>query len=164
MARPKTPRTQFNSMQQAAIALNIPIQHLKLIKKIYPDGFTSGNSVIQDKVLAFYNANKGMIEEKESESLESLNKQKLSNTVILQELEIQEKKKQIVLINDMEKFMGGFGLHLSTVMKHKITKELPPMVIGESEETVNQICADVYNSLMELVGAKATEWKTPDDQ
>ncbi len=164
MARPKTQRTQLNSMKQASVALNIPLQHLKLIKKIYPDGFTSGNAVIVDKVLDFYNNNKDMILDKESESVESLTKQRLANIVILQQLDIQERQKQIVLIRDMEKFMGDFGLHLSTVFKNKLTKELPPMVIGEKEEKVNQICRDIYNSIMVLIGIRSADWKKTDDE
>ena len=156
MGRPKKNNTLL-SMKQVVEQTGIPISHLKIIKKRYPDGFTVNNIYI-DKVRQFYSEHKQEIIEEEEQSYEALRKEKLANEILLQELKIEQEKKQAIPLKDMEQFMGDFGIQLSSVLKSKLTKELPPQIIGVKEEEVNKLCKEMYNSLIELLTSNMDKW------
>jgi hypothetical protein len=157
MPRPKSKVNKLLSLKQVEEQTGIPISQLKLIKTLYPDGFTK-TEIFVDKVKAYYVEHKEELEEIDSKSKEELVKQKLANEIILQEIDIAEARKQVIPIKEMEQFMGDFGIQLGAVLKSKLTKELPPQVIGLKEEDVIKICRDTYNSLVELFNKNLEEW------
>jgi len=164
MAIPKkATKTQLNSMKQAALQLGIPIGHLKIIKDLYPDAFTSNNQVIIDKVVSYYSNNKDKILEIEGKSLETLKKEKLTNEIILQKLKIEEAKKQSVNINDLSAYKTDFGIQLSGLLKQKFTKELPPQVTGRKEEDVIKLCVDMVNQVFEILLKDMENWTNFND-
>ena len=160
----KTKTKQYSNMSQAANALNIPLDVMKIIKTLCPDGFTKSNQVRGDIVEDFYKKNKSLIEEKSSYSTDKLEHQKLANVVILQELEIEEARKQVVPIKDVEEFMRNFGIQLGAVLKAKITRELPPRITGQSQEKVIEYCKEYYNEIVDLLKKNITNWNKPDDK
>jgi|ERR1044072_345425 DNA-binding protein len=165
MARPRKPKTAFNSIRQASVALNIPYDTIKQIKVLFPEGFTSGNAVRIDEVKEFYEKNKVLIESTAKESTETLSRKRLQNTVILQELEIEskrldneEQKKNTVSIKEVESFMEDFGIQLSSRLKAGLIKELPPIISGCKEEDVVKYCKDFYNKLIKLFQTNIDNW------
>ena len=165
MARPRVPKNTFNSLRQASVQLNIPYDTLKQIKVLFPEGFTSGNAVRIDEVKEFYEKNKGLIESTSKESTETLSRKRLQNTVILQELDIEsktldveEQKKNTINIKEVETFMLNFGLELGGILKNTLVKELPPRVVGLTEEETTKLCREYYNHLIQLFDNNLKEW------
>jgi hypothetical protein len=150
-------KTKFLTLKQASVQMGIPLAHLKIVKQHCPEGFTV-NQVHADKVRKYYDEHKSEIEVQEEKSLEALKKIKLGNDIKLQELAIEEAKKQMVQIKDVEEFMLTFGTQLSAVLKDRLTKELPPRVTGLSEEAVNKLCREYYNELVKRLQTDLKNW------
>ena len=148
---------QFLSMKQVAEQTGIPVEHIKIIKVLYPEGFGK-NQMWPDKIAKYYEDHKAEIVDKQSKSYDELKKVKLSGEIVLQDIEIEEAKKKVVAIKDVEEFMQSFGIQLSAVLKSKIVKELPPRVVGLKEEAVDTICKTFYNELCDLLNRNIIEW------
>ena len=148
-------------MKQAAVQMGIPVAHLKIVKTLFPEGFDH-NHVLSDRVRKFYDEHKAEVEATEEKSIEALKKIKLGNDITLQQLEIEEAKKQMVQIKDVEEFMLNFGTQLSAVLKDRLTKEFPPRVTGLSEEAVTKLCREYYNEIVELLRKDIKEWNVND--
>ena len=133
------------------------MSQLKLIKVLLPSAFKT-NKIYIDDVVKYYSEHKDEIVSLETKSIDALKREKLSNDIILQNIEIEEAKKHSIPLKDVEQFMGDFGLQLSSVLKAKIVKELPPQIIGLKEEEVIKICRDVYNSIIELWKSNEKMW------
>lgn len=149
-------------MKQAALALNIPIEHLRVIKELYPDGFFANNAVKIKEVTDFYTKNKILIESTLSESMEALQKKRVANIVILQDLEIAERQKKTLNIDKVTEFMGEFGIAFGALLKSKLVNELPPRLEGLSMEERNKYCKDYYNELTSLYQNQLEEWTKHD--
>jgi hypothetical protein len=145
-------------MKQVAEQTGIPYKHLKLIKELYPAGFNLNNSVNVDGVVQFYADNKELILETEGKTIDSLKKQRLEQDIILHDIEIQEAKKLSIPLKEVEDFFSSFGIQLGAVLKAKLTKELPPQIIGMKEEDVIKQCISIYNSIIELLGKNMDAW------
>ena len=152
------PRVKSDSLKQAATTTGIPIRHLRIIKELYPEGFTNNGKVRLTEVTDWYAKNKELILKKEEDSIETLKKQKLANEVILQELRIAEEKRQTVAITEVEEFMVNFGTQLSAVLKSFMVTELPPRVIGLGQEDVTKICREQFNAMVALFNKNMKEW------
>lgn len=143
--------------------MGISLAHIKIVKRLFPEGFTV-NQVHPDKVRKYYDEHKDLILKTELESDDNLQRQRLQNIVILQEIEIEEARKQMVQIKEVEEFMLNFGIQLSAVLKDRLTKELPPRVTGLSEEAVNKLCREYYNEIVKLLSEDIKHWNTNDKQ
>jgi hypothetical protein len=160
MGRPKstTVKTRLNNLVQASKELGIPFDQMRAIKKLYPDGFTSNGSIIRENVVTYYNAHQAEIEKMALDSLQALKEQKLKNDILLQEFEIEEAKKSVVAIADVEEFLKNLGIQIGAVLKAKMTKELPPHIVGLKEEDITRICKEHYNQLVELLQTNMDNW------
>jgi hypothetical protein len=151
-----------HSMKQVSATHGIPIQHLKYIKEHFPEGFTASNKVILEKVLKYYEDNKTLIvqgaEEKNQDALKRERTKNVQKQNVLLDIQIEEAKKQTVNIKDVETFMANFGVQLSAVLKNALTKELPPRIVGLSQEDVTRICKEYYNEVLELFSKNMDEW------
>jgi len=145
------------SLKQVTVQTGIPINQLKIIKGLYPEAFTV-NQIYVDKVVKFYEDNKEQIVAQDEKSIEALKKEKLTGDIILQKIEIEEAKKQVIAIKDVEEFMRDFGVQLSAALKSKVVKELPPKITGLKEEDVTTICKDFYNELVKLFQSNVKIW------
>jgi len=157
MARPKSKVTKMLSFKQVNQATGIPISQLKLIKVLHPSAFTK-TEIFLDEVVKYYNENKDKLIEKDNQSIESLKKEKLANDIVLQQIEIEEAKKQVVAVKEVELFMANFGTQLGAVLKAKIVKELPSRVNGLSEEEIIKVCKEFYNELVSLFSKNIEIW------
>jgi hypothetical protein len=131
---------------------------MKVIKVIYPDGFTGNNQVFIDRVQKFYAEHKDEVIAHCSKSKEELVKEKLSNDIVLQKIEIEEAKKQTVNVKEVETFMTNFGVQLGALLKNRLIKELPPRIVGLKEEAVAALCKEYYNEIVKVLSKNIIEW------
>lgn len=147
-----------NSMKQASELLEIPIKHLKIIKSIYPDGFNKNNSVNTDLVRAYYEENKELIISKEQESIETLKKEKLSNDIILQQIEIAKAKRRVIEMGDVKSFLQKLGIEVGSLLMARLVKELPNQIDRVEADKREDLCKDAYNSIVDTMNKSITEW------
>ncbi len=152
-----TPR-KLNSMKQASIELGIPLDQVKIIKQFCPEAFSKNNSLNVEQVKKYYADNKALIEGIQAETKQTLEKKKLANDIIIQELKIANLRKETVNLQDVSAFFAAFGIEVSAVLKNKIVKELPVKITGNTEEQNVTACKEVYNELIKLIEKNTKEW------
>jgi hypothetical protein len=157
MARPKSKENKLLSLKQVEEQTGIPITQLKLVKTLYPKAFTK-TEIYVDRILEYYNQHKDEIIAADNKSIDTLKKEKLSNDIILQQIEIEEAKKQVIAVKEVELFMSNFGVQLGATLKAKMVKELPARINGLSEEEVIRVCKDFYNELVILFQSNISNW------
>jgi hypothetical protein len=161
MARTKAKtKTRLNNLTQAALELGIPYDHLRIVKKLYPEGFVSNGNIIRENVLTYYQSHQAEVEAMALDGLQALKEKKLKNDILLQEFEIEEAKKSVVPIEEVKEFLSTFGLLLGSTLKSGLTKELPPHVVGLKEEDVVKLCKEFYNTLIQLISKNLKDWST----
>ena len=153
---------KYLSLKQMATQTGIPITHLRIVKIQYPEGFTK-TEIHAQKVLDYYEANKEKILAQQDKSKEEPQKEKLSNDIVLQKIEIAEAKKESVSVKEVEQFMVDLGVQLGALLKNRLIKELPPRITGLKEEDVTALCKEYYNEICKVLSKSIDNWNKADE-
>lgn len=157
IAADKFKKRKYLSLKQMSEQTGIPVGHLRIVKNQYPDGFTK-TEIHAEKVLKYYEDNKEKIVALQDKSKEELQKEKLSNDIVLQKIEIAEAKKESVSVKEVESFMTNFGIQLGALLKNRLIKELPPRITGLKEEAVTALCKEYYNEIVKVLSKNIDDW------
>jgi len=152
-------RKKYLSLKQASQHLNIPVDHLKAVKILFPDGFKV-NTVIADKVKEFYDANKDKVIELASkgDNFDELKRIKLQNDITLQKLEIAELQGQMVSLEELEQFLGKLGSSVGNLLMSKLVNELPDRINRVDGTQRIVMCKTLYNEIVDKLQNDIDKW------
>jgi hypothetical protein len=147
-----------NSMKQVSEQTGIPIQHLKIVKVLFPEGFKANNGLDVKKVTEYYESNKDFITEFESESLDSLKKIEKAIKIQTDELKLAEKKRLYIKIADEKEWLTLLVSTIQSILLAKVVNDLQSRIETTPSEKRADIGRDIYNEtvtrIKELVKKK----------
>ncbi len=149
-------------MKQVAEQTGIPIKQLKIIKVMYPEGFNR-ELVKVELVKAYYEKHKELLAKKESESIDTLKKEKLANDIILQNFEIAKQNKQMVKTEDQRQWLKDFGVTLNMLHKSKILNEYPDKFDRVEKSQRPDLWKQLYNDLVSAIHGNYEQWSKVND-
>jgi hypothetical protein len=157
-SRKKLELDVYRTMKSLSASEGIPLSHLKAAKTLNLTGFRTDGRVNWNELEPAYRANLDKIEDFLDNSIERLKKEKLKRDIERADLTIAELKKQKIDIKDINEFMIQLALQLNGLLFSKIVKELPPRVIGKSEEESRFVCKEMVNDIVEVLKTNISEW------
>lgn len=135
-------------MKQLAQDSGIPIKHLKIVSVLCPEVVGLNNKVNVKKAKEYYESNKDFITEIEADSLDNLKKIKLANEIVIQNLDIANKKRQNITTKEETEYLQFLGLTISSILKAKLVNELPIKIDNTEREKRKAVCIEFYNSIV----------------
>jgi len=151
----------FDNYGQLEAHLGIPKKLLQRAKKLGCPGFRN-TKMYADQIAPWLEQNKKLIETTQTEPTEKLKRKELENKIILQELKIEEERRNTINVKVLDEFITGFGIQLGATLKSKIVKELPPRVVGLNEEKATELCKEYYNNIIIDISRDLKEWAKQD--
>ena len=153
------------SMKSLAEVEGIPQSHIRACKTLNLDGFKKDNRIDWEVLKPLYEANIERIKEIVGEEVEekddnynTLKKEKLRLEIEIKELDIKQKKKENIPIEEINDFMVKFALQLNGLLIAKIVKELPPRTMGKGEEEVRHVCKETINEIVTILKKNISDW------
>jgi len=142
--------TVYTSLKQCTQATGIPLGILKAAK-YHPmqKGFRPNNRIYWDEAKPFIDAHLAELQESvEDDSLLKWKTKKTKAEAFLAEIELDEAKKKYLLKEEVESQLKAIALAQKTILKAKLTQELPARLLGmdvvsmsvEMEVVLNEVC------------------------
>ena len=151
-----------NSMKQVSEQTGIPIQHLKIIKVLFPDGFKTNNGVDVPKVVEYYETNKDFVTEIATESLDTLKKVEKAIKIQTDELKLMEKRRQYITVKDEKDFISALTASIQGILLAKLVDELHSKIETTPSDKRATIGGEIYNEIVAamkgLVSKHNGEW------
>jgi hypothetical protein len=141
-------KTETGSMKQVAEHYGIPMQHLKIVKILFPDGFKTNSSADVKRVTEYYEANKDFVEEVASESLDELKKIEKAIKIQTDELKLLEKKQQYITIKDEKEFLSALVASIQGILLAKLVDELHSKIETTPSDKRATIGSEMYNEIV----------------
>jgi hypothetical protein len=151
-------KTKYNSMKQASLALGITVKQLKIIKEQYPEGFYGDSGLKGPAIKAYFDAHKAELVEKESDSLESLKKEKLRREITRADLAIEEARKKTVPIMEIKEFLKKLNIEVGSLLLAKLVKELPSQIDRIESFKREELCKEMYNEIIKTMQTEIDLW------
>lgn len=161
--KPKIPGQKYLSLKQASEAMNIPLDHLRVMKTLYPEGFTV-NTVRKDLVKTYYDKNKDLVISKLEQGLDKLKREKLANDILLQQLEIKKQQGKMVELEELGNFLTKLGQSVSNLLLGKLVNELPERINKVESNQRAGVCKELYNEIVAKLQDESNAWYNEHEQ
>lgn len=137
-----------NSMKQLAAQSGIPIQHLKIVKVLCPEGFKANNGLDVKTVVDYYNANKDLVLQIETESLDNLKKIEKALKIQTDRLAYEKEKKLYITIAEEKEFLLTLVSTIQSILLAKLVNELQSKIETTPSDQRATIGPGIYNDVV----------------
>ena len=146
---------RYESVKECSAAENIPVAILKEARKYVPQCFNHMRVVNIEILREYVSTHREELEDEVSETLDSLKKERLRNTIIKEKYQLEIIKNKYIDRECSLKCITDIENSKKIIFKNALMEELPPRLVGLSQVDITIECEKLFNKICnEIQGIK----------